>query len=62
MFHIVGGSIAALLGILGIIQWWNNFGGVLRGSIPLLLLIGGFVAVSFGLQLKKDPTETSGSE
>ncbi|MBF0199251.1 MAG: hypothetical protein HQL32_16165 [Planctomycetes bacterium] len=54
MVHIVGGSIAALLGILGIIQWWNNFGDVLRGSIPLLLLVGGFVAVSAGLQMKKE--------
>jgi hypothetical protein len=53
MAHIIGGIIAALLGILGIIGWWDNFGDFLRGSIPLILFIGGLVAISTGLKLRE---------
>lgn len=53
MAHIVGGIVAALLGIMGIIGWWDNFGDFLRGAIPLVLFIGGLVAISTGLKNKE---------
>ena len=53
MVHIIGGAIAAILGLLGIIGWWDNFGDFLRGFLPLALLVGGLIAVSAGLKLIK---------
>jgi hypothetical protein len=52
MVHVIGGAIAAVLGIIGIIGWWDNFGDFLRGCIPLVLLVFGLIAISSGLQLK----------
>ncbi|MBF0123457.1 MAG: hypothetical protein HQL21_08675 [Candidatus Omnitrophica bacterium] len=54
MVHIIGGAIAALLGIIGIIGWWDNFGDFLRGGMPLVLFIGGLVALNTGLKFLKE--------
>jgi hypothetical protein len=51
MVHIIGGGIAALFGLIGIISWWDCFGDFLRGSIPFVLFIGGLIAVSTGMKL-----------
>lgn len=53
MIHIIGGAVAAILGLIGIIGWWDNFGDFLRGCMPLVLLIAGLIAVNTGLRLKK---------
>lgn len=52
MAHIIGGMIATALGVLGMIGWWDNFGDFLRGSIPLILLVGGAVAIGTGIRFK----------
>ena len=52
MPHIIGGAIAALLGLWGIFGWFDAFGDFLRGAIPLLLLIGGLIALNTGLKLR----------
>ncbi|MBF0386936.1 MAG: hypothetical protein HQL20_03675 [Candidatus Omnitrophica bacterium] len=54
MVHIIGGSIAAVLGIIGIIGWWDNFGDFLRGAMPLAIFIGGLVALNTGLKFLKE--------
>lgn len=53
MVHVISGAVAAVLGIIGILGWWDNFGDFLRGFIPLALLIGGLVAIATGLNLNK---------
>jgi len=50
MAHIIGGVIATVLGILGMIGWWDNFGDFLRGFIPLALLIAGATAIGAGIR------------
>jgi len=52
MTHIVAGVVAILLGIFGVISWWDNFGDFLRGGVPLMLFIGGLLAIGTGLQLQ----------
>lgn len=54
MAHLIGGGIAALLGLIGIIGWWDNFGDFLRGGMPFLLFIGGLIAISTGLKINKE--------
>ena len=53
MAHIIAGAVAAVLGVMGIVGWWDNFGDFLRGFIPLALLVGGLVAVATGLNVNK---------
>jgi len=36
---LVGGIIAVVPGVVGLIVWWTDFLQVLRGAIPILLLI-----------------------
>ena len=52
MAHIIGGIVAVLLGIMGIIGWWDNFGDFLRGFIPFVLLIAGATAIGAGMRFK----------
>ena len=57
MAHIIGGGIAVVLGIMGIIGWWDNFGDFLRGGVPLFLLIAGLVALGTGLQITQQSSK-----
>ena len=52
MPHIIGGITAVVLGVAGVIHWWDNFGDFLRGFIPLVLLVGGITAISVGWRFK----------
>jgi hypothetical protein len=51
----LGGGIAAfVLGLIGIIIWWPAFLTMLTGCIPIMLLLGGSLAVYLGLEELKD--------
>lgn len=54
MAALLGGLIALVLGILGIIFWWGDFIQILRGSVPLILLLGGALAAYLGFEEIKD--------
>ena len=41
MKTLVGGAVAAALGLIGMGVWWADFLMVLKGTIPALLLLGG---------------------
>lgn len=45
MSIFVGGCIALILGILGIIFWWWHFVAILQGVIPIMLVFAGALAV-----------------
>lgn len=45
MSIFVGGCIALILGILGIIFWWWHFVVILQGVIPIMLIFAGALAV-----------------
>ncbi len=55
MIHLIGGLIAVMLGLWGIFGWWDSFGMMLRGLIPLILLIGGFIATGVGMEKYNRP-------
>lgn len=66
MISVIAGLIAVVLGVWGLKVWWWSFSELLRGSIPLLLFIGGLVAIAAGvggvkelkkLRLRTDPEE-----
>jgi hypothetical protein len=54
MAALLGGLVALVLGLLGIILWWGDFIEILKGSIPLMLLLGGALAGYLGFEELKD--------
>jgi phosphate/sulfate permease len=70
MKTLIGGVIAAALGLIGIVIWWGQFLMVLAGTIPAMLLLGGALAIYLGFDELKDTwkkekdeesTETTGA-
>lgn len=54
MVAMIGGLAALLLGLIGLIAWWDEFLWLLKGCIPLILLLGGALAVYLGAEEIKD--------
>lgn len=48
MSLIIGGAVSAILGLFGLIFWWSNFIALAKGALPLLLLVGGAIALYVG--------------
>ena len=47
---LLGGIVALILGFIGLILWWSEFFRVLRGVIPIILVLGGALAVYLGIE------------
>jgi len=54
MAALVGGIVALMLGIIGIIVWWGYFIKALAAGIPALLILGGALATYLGIEEWKD--------
>jgi len=54
MKTLIGGAIAAVLGIVGISAWPEPFLQLLAGTIPIMLLLGGGLALYLGFDELKD--------
>jgi len=62
MTALVGGIVALVLGLIGIIIWWQAFLILLAGGIPLALILGGALATYLGIEEYKDKMERSKME
>ena len=54
MKTLIGGAVAAILGLIGIVSWFPQFLTVLGGTIPIMLLLGGALAIYLGVDELKD--------
>jgi uncharacterized membrane protein YqjE len=54
MMALVGGLIALILGVIGIIFWWGYFLKALMAGVPLMLILGGALATYLGVEEIKD--------
>lgn len=65
MKHVIAGVGFIVLGMSGLSAWWVNFGQVMRGLLPFMLLLLGLVAVLSGfsrLNGTHDPQRRHGDE
>jgi small neutral amino acid transporter SnatA (MarC family) len=49
MSLLIGGAVAAVVGLIGFFFWWTDFITILKGGIPILLFLGGILAVYIGI-------------
>ncbi|MDD5073518.1 MAG: hypothetical protein PHX64_05375 [Candidatus Omnitrophica bacterium] len=55
---IIGGLIAIVLGVVGLINWWEDYiVGFLKSGLVIILLLGGLLAVFAGIGEIKDSLE-----
>ena len=54
MKTLIGGAIAAVVGLIGLSIWFKAFLQLLAGAIPITLLLGGGLAVYLGFDELKD--------
>ncbi len=54
MKTLIGGAVAAVLGIIGLSVWWKPFLQLLAGALPAVLLLGGGLAIYLGFDELKD--------
>jgi hypothetical protein len=54
MKTLIGGAIAAVLGLIGLSVWFSEFLQLLAGAIPVMLLLGGGLALYLGFDELKD--------
>ena len=51
---LVIGAVVTLAGLIGLIGWWGDLVTVLKGSIPLVFIFGGVIALVAALSELKD--------
>jgi hypothetical protein len=54
MKTLIGGAVAAVLGLIGLSVWFSEFLQLLAGAIPVMLLTGGGLALYLGFDELKD--------
>jgi hypothetical protein len=54
MTLLIGGAIAAVLGLLGLVFWGTEFLIILKGGLPIALLLTGILAVYVGFEDVQD--------
>jgi len=54
ILSIIIGAVVLVVGFLSLLRWWSDFLFVLRGTIPLILIFCGVIAVLSGINELKD--------
>jgi len=59
---VLGGIIAIFIGVWGIMDWWWSFVDLLKGCVPLVLVLGGLAAFFAGISEIKDAAQAKKDE
>ncbi len=54
MKTLIGGAIGSVLGVIGLAVFWSDFLQIIAGTLPVLLLLGGGLALYLGFDELKD--------
>lgn len=55
---IIVGGLVAFIGLVLLIAWWYEFLFVLRGTVSVILILGGSIAIFAGFSELKDTLKT----
>ncbi len=58
MSNIIAGLVAVVLGIWGLLVWWEDFGEVMRGFIPFALIVIGLLSLASKYNNRKKEEQT----
>ena len=47
---LLGGIVALVIGVIGLVVWWFEFLRVLKGVVPIILVLGGALAIYLGIE------------
>ena len=61
MANLIVGLICLALGAWGVTAWWDEFGEVLRGVIPIAFILLGLAAIGAGMK-NKATSKTKGED
>lgn len=59
---VIGGLVAVLLGLIGLIRWWDLFVRALLATVPSILILGGLIAFAAGISEIKDAMKSKTEE
>ena len=59
---VLGGLVSIIIGIWGLTSWWYSFVILLKGSVPLILILGGLAAFFAGISEVKDSMQAKKEE
>ena len=62
MKTLIGGAVAAVLGLIGLSVFFGEFLQLLAGAIPVMLLLGGGLALYLGFDELKDTWKKDDSD
>ncbi len=62
MVAFIGGLVAFVVGLMFLIGWWSDFLAVIKGTLPLLFLLGGLIALYGGYTSQQDKKEAEKEE
>ncbi len=54
MRTLIGGAIAAVLGVIGLAVWFGELMQLIAGILPSMLIVGGGLAIYLGFDELKD--------
>lgn len=54
MSLLISGIVSVVLGIIGFTLWWSDFIVLLKGGVPIMLILGGILAVYVGVDAMQD--------
>ncbi|MDD5454548.1 MAG: hypothetical protein PHW62_03520 [Candidatus Ratteibacteria bacterium] len=57
MVAFIAGLVAFVVGLIGLIGWGTDFVTVLKGTVPLILLLGGLIALYGAYTAQQDKIE-----
>jgi F0F1-type ATP synthase membrane subunit b/b' len=59
MSVLIGGAVSVMVGLIGLVLFWQDFFVLLRGAAPIFLLLGGALAIYVGFDELKDTIRES---
>jgi len=54
MSLLISGIVSGFLGLFGLLLWWNDFLIILKGGVPIMLILGGILASYIGYDAMQD--------